>query len=449
MILERIVWLLVVQFAFASVQSQPHLHHAPVVALVEHASGDGDPTTRQAKTRSLAIDCPTELGLCRDELQSLEDGCTGSSQNGPLSFLLDLIWDIIFGFFASVIEALTGSIETNCVDDLADCENSVENFQCPTTTATEAPIAAPTSSPTSDPTSKPSPISAPDPTLQPTAEPSPAPTSGPMLQPTTRPTQQHFPITEPSPDPTQQPTGTAEPSPIPSSDPTLQPTAKPSPIPTSDPTLQPTAKPSPIPTSDPTLQPTAKPSPSPTSNPTLQPTDRPSPRPMEAVQLTTTFYAIGDVPYTENEATKLTRQMQELPTDGAFLVHVGDIRKDDDKDCERKEYSDVASILRLSRIPVFVLLGDNDWTDCPNRVQAFGYWKDEFLNYESRYWNHGFDITHQPGYEENFSFVYQETLFIGLNIVGGSFESFWTERLTDQLEWTIGLIRSFVSDVSA
>ena len=50
--------------------------------------------------------------------------------------------------------------------------------------------------------------------------------------------------------------------------------------------------------------------------------------------------------------------------------------------------------------------------------------------------------------EENFSFVYQETLFIGLNIVGGSFESFWTERLTDQLEWTIGLIQSFVSDMS-
>ena len=151
MILERIVWLFVVQFAFASVQAQPHLHHAPFVAVAGQASGDGDPTTRRAraKTRSLALDCPAELAICRDELQSLEDGCTEGSQSGPE--------DYSSGFFARLIEALTGSIETNCVDDLADCENSVENFQCPTTTATEAPIATPASFPTFDPTRQPSP----------------------------------------------------------------------------------------------------------------------------------------------------------------------------------------------------------------------------------------------------------------------------------------------------
>jgi len=338
MILERrIVWL--VLFAFASAQPRPH-QYAPLVVEEGQASGEIDPTTRQAKTRRLALDCPAEVDLCRDELQSLEDECESSESDPPRS-LLDILWEIIFGFISGLIRSLTGSGVNNCADDLAECNNSVENFEC--STAPGAPIPTPTFPPF-DPMPQPSPV----------AEPPPMPQPSPVVEPP------------------------------------------------------------------------------------------PMPQPMQI----TTFYAIGDVPYTEDETTKLILQMVALPTDGAFMVHVGDIRKDDDKDCERKEYSDVASILRLSQIPVFLLPGDNDWTDCPNRVQAFGYWKDEFLNFESRYWNHGFDITHQPGYEENFSFVYQETLFIGLNIVGGSFESFWTERLSDQLEWTIGLIRSFVSAVS-
>ena len=84
--------------------------------------------------------------------------------------------------------------------------------------------------------------------------------------------------------------------------------------------------------------------------------------------------------------------------------------------------------------------------DCgQGRVAALELWKTQFLGFESRYWIPPFVITRQPNYEENFSFVHQETLFIGLNIPGGLFADFWTVHLTDQLQWTLGLINGFVS----
>ena len=84
-------------------------------------------------------------------------------------------------------------------------------------------------------------------------------------------------------------------------------------------------------------------------------------------------------------------------------------------------------------------------SDCPNRDAAVEFWKAEFLNFDSRYWSHTFRITHQKGYEENFSFVHKGTLFISLNIPGGEFESFWTKRLKAQLNWTKRLATSFVN----
>ena len=44
--------------------------------------------------------------------------------------------------------------------------------------------------------------------------------------------------------------------------------------------------------------------------------------------------------------------------------------------------------------------------------------------------------------------MYQETLFIGLNIPGGLFANFWTVALSDQLQWTLGLINGFVSNLA-
>ena len=98
----------------------------------------------------------------------------------------------------------------------------------------------------------------------------------------------------------------------------------------------------------------------PVAAPTISsPVAAPAPQPASQV---TTFYAIGDVPYTSSEATIFTQQMNDLKNDADFLIHVGDIRHDNNKACQAEEYASVAAILSLSPIPVFVIVGDNEYT---------------------------------------------------------------------------------------
>lgn len=163
---------------------------------------------------------------------------------------------------------------------------------------------------------------------------------------------------------------------------------------------------------------------------------------------TTTFYAIGDVPYDMQQQIELKQQMLTMiPNDAEFVIHIGDVRSAEDNTiCESDEYSNTSSILRLSRVPVFIILGDNDWNDCPNADDGLKYWHDEFLYFESKYWEHSFQIERQVNYPSNFAFVNKGTLFIGLNIVGGKVLSMteWKTRLTDQVVWTIDIIRKYI-----
>jgi hypothetical protein len=104
--------------------------------------------------------------------------------------------------------------------------------------------------------------------------------------------------------------------------------------------------------------------------------------------------------------------------------------------------------LRLSNtfLDLLYLYSDNDWNDCPNPATGLALWKQEFLNFESRYWNHTFQIGHQPGRTENFVFIHKNALFIGLNLVGGEVlsQSETTTRLTEQVEWTMQMIRQYI-----
>lgn len=83
----------------------------------------------------------------------------------------------------------------------------------------------------------------------------------------------------------------------------------------------------------------------------------PTQRPVN-VETLTRFYAIGDVPYSSLEAEELLVQMQNIPVDAEFVIHVGDIRSaKDGRNCELAEFYEVASILNQSHVPVFVIFG--------------------------------------------------------------------------------------------
>lgn len=115
--------------------------------------------------------------------------------------------------------------------------------------------------------------------------------------------------------------------------------------------------------------------------------------------------------------------------------------------CRRGEYEDAARLLNFSHAPVFVIKGDNDWTDCPNRDDGLRYWHDNFEGFEGKFWNHSFEIQRQENRPDNFAFVHKGTLFIGLNLVGGDWrDSEWVARLTDQIAWVTLLLDNYVQD---
>ena len=160
----------------------------------------------------------------------------------------------------------------------------------------------------------------------------------------------------------------------------------------------------------------------------------PTPPVTEAKKLVT-FYAMGDVPYQPAEDVLLPRQIAELPGDAEFVVHVGDI-KGGQAPCDEAVYNKVFGMLSQSKAPVFIIPGDNEWNDCPNPAQAWTYWDKYFMRFDRR-WNHQLPVFRQLEHEENFSFVKDNVLFIGLNIVGGLVHdpAEWKQRHADNLEW--------------
>lgn len=63
-----------------------------------------------------------------------------------------------------------------------------------------------------------------------------------------------------------------------------------------------------------------------------------------------------------------------------------------------------------------------------------------------KHWDSSLDVYRAPGRPENFYFVHKRTLYIGLNIVGGSRSDMdeWETRLDDQWKWTKELIETHI-----
>jgi Calcineurin-like phosphoesterase len=164
----------------------------------------------------------------------------------------------------------------------------------------------------------------------------------------------------------------------------------------------------------------------------------------------TIFYAIGDTPYTAEQAVELQVQLLNIPDDAEFLIHVGDIFFKRGNTCLEQDYIDVATMLKTSKVPVYIILGDNEYNDCPNHEEGLVWWQEQFSHFTERFWpTNKFNITYQPNRADNFAFINKGTLFIGLDIVGGKWvdnnRTDWDIRLQDEAQWTISLIRDLVS----
>jgi len=171
--------------------------------------------------------------------------------------------------------------------------------------------------------------------------------------------------------------------------------------------------------------------------PSASPNQKSSSKPSFA-EWETIFYAIGDVPYNNIQKGQLRTHMKNLPSDGEFLIHVGDIRPvmAPMALCRREEYMQVRDILLESKIPVFILPGDNEWTDCGNLEEGQSFWMEAFQEFDKN-WDHSFSVHRHPRRPENFHFVHKRTIFFGLNLVGGEIldKPSFAIQLEEQFEW--------------
>ena len=166
-----------------------------------------------------------------------------------------------------------------------------------------------------------------------------------------------------------------------------------------------------------------------TSSPTLSPDVTITEELVEEIpeDTITTFYVMADAPYSDEERYHLMpRHIDQLGDDGEFLIHLGDLQYAVVDRCREGAYYEAKEILKKSRMPTFVLPGDNDINDCDSMSHGEEMWTKYFGLFDQR-WDHSFDVTRWGDLGESFSFIQKRVLYLGLNMIGGTPYS-WTEK---------------------
>lgn len=151
------------------------------------------------------------------------------------------------------------------------------------------------------------------------------------------------------------------------------------------------------------------------------------------------MYAMGDVPYNDEERQILVSQLQEmkqnLSPNASFLVHVGDWQKPYRTNCSPTHFASIANLFREeSPLPSYVLAGDNDYLDCKDPNVAWEQYLENFVGleqdfkdsipagvphpdakrWEDRRWiEGGYDAKRK----EMFSFVQSDVLFLSVTLL--------------------------------
>mmetsp|Transcript_31930 Transcript_31930/g.66945 ORF Transcript_31930/g.66945 Transcript_31930/m.66945 type:complete len:535 (+) Transcript_31930:125-1729(+) len=185
-----------------------------------------------------------------------------------------------------------------------------------------------------------------------------------------------------------------------------------------------------------------------TTAPSQSPSSRdPTSRPTTSNPLT--FYAIGDVPYSDMEACLLPHELRKLSASEAkFLIHLGDLRDGRPSSaCTETLYEDIATIFESSPVPTFFVIGDNEWYDCGETLAdtSMAHWSEHLLSFHERNdldWPPvDANVTHHPDHPEMYSFFLDDVLFLGQGLptpqlVNMPSPDEWENYLRDNVHWT-------------
>eukprot|EP00573_Skeletonema_grethae_P001064 CAMPEP_0201686630 /NCGR_PEP_ID=MMETSP0578-20130828/1001_1 /ASSEMBLY_ACC=CAM_ASM_000663 /TAXON_ID=267565 /ORGANISM="Skeletonema grethea, Strain CCMP 1804" /LENGTH=764 /DNA_ID=CAMNT_0048170703 /DNA_START=43 /DNA_END=2337 /DNA_ORIENTATION=+ len=158
------------------------------------------------------------------------------------------------------------------------------------------------------------------------------------------------------------------------------------------------------------------------------------------------FYVLSDEPYDVSDLRQLTRDLEKLPKDAEFVVHLGNANAGEQSQCEEYGFERAAAVLKECPVPMFVITGDKDWAACGSKSaaqDALRYWNNSFRQFDKN-WNHKFDVHYQGSVAGNFAFLHKGVLFLSVNIVDADTEP---EEVTTRHErnvmWTKEQMREY------
>ena len=153
---------------------------------------------------------------------------------------------------------------------------------------------------------------------------------------------------------------------------------------------------------------------------------------------TVNFYVLADEPYDLSNARELTRELENLPSDAEFLIHLGNANGDAQSACQEYGYERAANILKESPVPTLVIPGDRDWVKCKRPSRALDWWSQSLGMFDTKFEDSKkLNVVHQDGSGENFAFLYKGVLFISVHIVDAETDATeWTSRHERNVMWT-------------
>ena len=163
-----------------------------------------------------------------------------------------------------------------------------------------------------------------------------------------------------------------------------------------------------------------------------------------------TFSVIGDIPYSGKEGLfQGFVTSHNLKSPAKLFFHVGDIKSQTDA-CPEFYYAQTFDIMTQLAVPSFIVPGDNEWNDCADPNAAWALWEAYFTDFEQNFCGAP-PVEAQAVRHENFAFVRDGVLFIGLNLVGGSVHdrAEWDRRLQQDADWVEAQFTSKAPQVRA
>ncbi|KAL7531799.1 hypothetical protein ACHAXR_004241, partial [Thalassiosira sp. AJA248-18] len=121
------------------------------------------------------------------------------------------------------------------------------------------------------------------------------------------------------------------------------------------------------------------------------------------------FYVLADEPYQYSNSAQLTRELEALPPNAEFVIHLGNANGDKQSRCQEYGFERVAAVLKESPVPVLVIPGDLDWAACESKSKAeksLMYWDINLGQLESHWDDSPLDVDYSDDVVGNFAFLH-------------------------------------------